>query len=110
MKFQRIVFGLFGTFMILFSRCHCYVCDNGQMITTVSHEECFNELSSVVELVCGVMSGVKKRAVSGKMLLFLYTIERILKLSRILFKYLKWFLFHFNLNILMFNVDEANDN
>ncbi|XP_063401999.1 uncharacterized protein LOC134686258 [Mytilus trossulus] len=66
MKFQRIVFGLFGTFMILFSRSHCYVCDNGQMITAVSHEECFNELSSVVELVCGVMSGVKKRAVSER--------------------------------------------
>ena len=70
MKLPKLFVGIFGTLTIILSSINCLLCEDGQSVVMEVHRHCYNQLSHIIELVCGYMPDLKKKSISGKNFLF----------------------------------------
>jgi hypothetical protein len=70
MKLPKLFVGIFGTLTIILSSINCLLCEDGQNVVMEVHRHCYNQLSHIIELVCGYMPDLKKKSISGKNFLF----------------------------------------
>lgn len=70
MKLPKLFVGIFGTLTLILSSINCLLCEDGQNVVMEVHRNCYNQLSHIIELVCGYMPDLKKKSISGKNFLF----------------------------------------